>query len=67
MALRRPHPCGLAPLVTSRHLAAFPQPTEEEIQFILDAIADYLVVKVGTPPAATVFFLFSVMLLHSLC
>ena len=27
-----------------------PQPTEAEIQFILDAISDYLTVKVPTPP-----------------
>lgn len=37
--------CSAQPLM-KQHPRPVSQPTEEEIQFILDAIADYLVVKV---------------------
>jgi hypothetical protein len=41
-------PAFLCPAVTANLRRALPelQPTEDEIQFILDAISDYLTVKV---------------------
>ena len=34
---------------SSSEITMLPQPSEAEIQFILDAIADYLTVEVGAP------------------